>query len=252
MKWHFYGRFCSREEYQEHTDRLRELRAEYRAKREECGPLDPETVDVLVQIADEYIENMGESIAVRLLEKPCSLRKQLYAPDDPRQVDLIVSYASALGQWERRKDALPLMLEALQLAESIEGADSMLVAEVLDVVSFTYRKNGMYPEAVENLKRSLTIKRRHLPADSDYLIDSLACTAGHCTRAGFYEDAARFRLEAFQLQRRANGLANAETLRFLHLLACAYQACGQTKKAQLADDTCVRLRKQLNIKEDDD
>lgn len=216
------------EEYLLERQRLNEAKARYCAAKKAHGPLSPEAVDTLFELAELYRMEGHFDIAEWLLDRVWFFLPYVYPADDIRSVDMLMLCAF---QAERLEDALQLGMEAVERAKLITGADSVEAGYQVHNLGTLYSNHGQRDAAVKWQMAGIECLQRNLADNDAELIGILRWTASRCYMNGEYDEALSLYRELHRVSLRDNGPEDLTTLNAMQGVAGALGHLGMHQAA---------------------
>jgi serine/threonine-protein kinase len=205
----------------------------------------PAVQAMLERTLAQIYANLGDyADAAPLLEEAVKAR----ASDPNAKLELAESLCeladvrNELGQFYV---AEPLLRRALDLRVQALGADSLLVADVLDQLASLSAYLDRQAEAEADARRALDIRRRRLgPADAR-VGDSLVGFASVLKTFGRYDDAEPLLREALHIRRQLSGDHDRELAQSHNILSLVRLAQGYFEDAERELDAAIRLAERV-------
>lgn len=80
---------------------------------------------------------------------------------------LLYQLGSVYGEQRRNEEAIPVLLESLELSEKAHGADAAATSNTVELLASVYDYAGRYAEAEPLFRRSLSLAEKHYGAGSE-------------------------------------------------------------------------------------
>ena len=167
-------------------------------------------------------------IALSLMLQLCAVPSQA---QESRWKDLSAQ-ASELYHQGKTADAIPIVAEALKVAEAAFGSDDPRVATTLNNLAVLYKELGKYADAEPLQKRALRIHEKTLGPEDDKVAIDLNNLGALYGDQGRYADAEPLFQRALRIREKAFGPEDPKIATTLGSLAGVYDDQGQYAKAE--------------------
>jgi len=193
--------------------------------------------------ADEGTQANYLSIGEQLIThaQACLSLAEQWNEDETLRVSLTNHVAAYLLKCARYAEAEPLFERAIQIGESVLGAEHLLLAEALYGLANLYQEQGKYAEAELLCERALSIRKQVLAAHHPLVATSLNMLGNCYYRQGKYEQAEMCFQRALHIQEGAVDPEHPDIASSLLNLGSLYWRQGKYKPAEAV------LQRALNI-----
>jgi CHAT domain-containing protein/Tfp pilus assembly protein PilF len=181
---------------------------------------------------------------IRVVCIALSLTLQLCAFPSPAQESRwkdLSAQASDLYHQGKTADAIPIVAEALKVAEAAFGSDDPRVATTLNNLSVLYKELGKYADAEPLQKRALRIHEKTLDPEDDKVAIDLNNLGELYSDLGRYADAEPLFQRALRIREKAFGPEDPKVATTLGSLAGVYDDQSQYAKAEPLFQRALRI-----------
>lgn len=195
-----------------------------------------EKITVLQNLGSTYtkLNKIDQSIEVRL--RALELKKSDSSTNSKGLETLQNELAQSYEQKANYLAALPIRKDTLRLQEARLGADSIEIAETLNVLGVDEFKLEHYPEAHDNYLRALTVYKKSGKAQSGQV--ATLCNIGTLlNKQKKYLEAENFYKQALELHQTINSPDRGLLMRLLDRYA---QSCNDAGHVEKAEELFVR------------
>jgi CHAT domain-containing protein/tetratricopeptide (TPR) repeat protein len=230
----------------QYQDALPIAKQAFEVREEILGPLSPDSIDALYEMAQltyalgDYVQ--AEQLYLRTLEARDRVLGR-YHPDVAAVLTRLGNLYAFTGSYEKSEE---LHKRALNICEKMLGPGHPETARVLNNLGSFYSRTGSYAKAEAFIRRSLAIREKALGPDHIDTTDSLYNLAVLRSDVADYDQAEVLFSRTLAIRERLLGLEHAKTGLVLRNLGQLYRTIGNYEQAEWA------LKRGLTIAEKSD
>jgi len=223
---------------------IRNLRAMLTDTRNALGLRDPLTLRIQSNLAYHLSNNEGIDEALSLARQAIALSAQLYGKDHPLVQERRFHLAEILNQAGKQAEAIEILEDVRRVLLKISGHETELTIRATNQLGFAYLNAKRYDEALRCFQTALDYNLKTRGENFEGTYEAYNNIAGALSNMGHQKEAIIAAEKAWNLERRAAGADNPDTLWFENNLAMDYRKDGDLAKAlQLWSDVVQRGRK---------
>jgi serine/threonine protein kinase/tetratricopeptide (TPR) repeat protein len=219
-------------------------------RRTVLGPENPETLQVMNDLATSYSGVMGyQSKAVALSEQLLTLHTKISGSAARETIAAKRILAIHYFEIGRRNEAIQMMEEGLALSRKVYGPEDELSLVAMSVLGYFYKAGGHPAEAVKMGEETLGLLRKVKGPEDRFTIDEMRLLADSYQEAGRRDEALNLREQTVPLCRKVLGPEHATTLRAINDLAGSYEEAGHRAEALNLRENALPLVRKANAPE---
>ena len=209
-----------------------ELERSAELRRRELGEENPETLDVLDELAGIYLFQGKYAKAEPMFSKGLKIRRRILGEEDPATLRSMKRLAVLYYEQAKYPAAEPLLTKSLAAERRILGEDDPETLDTMHDLAELYEELGRYAQAEASLAGSLEIKRRVIGAEHPDTLATMAGLARIYELEDKYPQAEPLFSSVLEIRRRTQGENHPDTIRSMNNLAVLYRFEGKLELAE--------------------
>jgi tetratricopeptide (TPR) repeat protein len=191
------------------------------------GPDDPQTLTVMGELTEAYLDAGRADLALPLAEETLKLMTARLGPDHPDTLASMNNLAEAYKASGRLDLALPLYEQTLKLSKAKLGPEQPVTLHVMGNLAGAYEDAGKGDLALPLFEEALKLSNAKLGPGHPHTLISMIDLAGGYAAAGKLDLALPLYEQTLKLAKATFGPDHPQTLMAMNNLATAYLDAGK-------------------------